>query len=126
MPSRRQERVARLVQQIVSDAITNHLNDPRIEGLVSVTRVKIAPDLRNADVYLSVLAKDETTQKRTFSAITHAKNHIQALVAEGLSSKFCPVLHIRWDESLKKTMETLKLIEKTSNEMQNDIETDLP
>ena len=59
MPTRRQEKVARVVKETVSDAIANHLNDPRIEGFVSVTRVEMAADLRNADVFLSIFGKDD-------------------------------------------------------------------
>ena len=50
MVTRRQEKVARVVKEAVSDAIAHHLNDPRIGGFVSVTRVEMAPDLRNAEV----------------------------------------------------------------------------
>ena len=102
MATRRQEKVARVVKEAVSDAIANHLNDPRIEGFVSVTEVDMAPDLRNADVYLSIFGKDEATQSKTFSAISHAKNRIQSLVAAALRSKFCPVLHLHRDEKFKK------------------------
>ena len=76
MATRRQERVARVVKEAVSDAIANHLNDPRIEGFVSVTRVEMGPDLRSADVYLSIFGRDDSAQNKTFSAITHAKNRV--------------------------------------------------
>jgi ribosome-binding factor A len=56
MATRRQEKVARVVKEVVSDAIANHLNDPRIEGFVSVTRVDMSADLRSADVYLSIFS----------------------------------------------------------------------
>ena len=87
MPTRRQEKVARVIKEVVSDAIANHLNDPRIEGFVSVTRVDIAADLRNADVYLSIFATGDTKQNRTFTAITHAKSRIQSLLAAKWHSK---------------------------------------
>ena len=115
MPTRRQEKVARVVKEAVSDAIANHLNDPRIEGFVSATRVDMAPDLRNADVYLSIFGKDEAVQNRTFSAISHAQSRIQSLVAGRLRSKFSPVLHIFRDEKFKKTLETMKLIDQAVN-----------
>ena len=117
MATRRQEKVARVVKEAVSDAIANHLNDPRIEGFVSVTRVDIALDLRNADVYLSIFGKDYTVQNRTFAAITHAKSRIQSLLASKLQCKFCPVLRFHRDENFKKTLETIKLIEKAVNEL---------
>lgn len=115
MPTRRQEKVARVVKEAVSDAIANHLNDPRIEGFVSVTRVDMAADLRNADVYLSIFGKNDAAQNRTFTAISHAKKRIQSLVAGRMQSKFCPVLHFYMDEKFKKTLEIMKLIEQTVN-----------
>jgi ribosome-binding factor A len=115
MPTRRQEKVARVVKEAVSDAIANHLNDPRIEGFVSVTKVDMAPDLRNADVYLSIFGKDDAGQSKTFSAISHAKSRIQSLVAGRMRSKFCPVLHLYMDEKFKKTIETMKLIDQAVN-----------
>ena len=70
----------------------------------------MAPDLRNADVYLSIFGKDDVAQNKTFMAISHAKSRIQSLVAGRLRSKFCPVLHLHKDEKFKKTLETMKLI----------------
>lgn len=121
MATRRQEKVARIVRQAVSEAISNHLNDPRIEGLVSVTRVEMATDLRSANVYISILGKDQASQNKTFTAIEHAKHRIQSLLAESLQSKFCPVLRFHMDEKYKKTLDILKLIEKTSSEHKENI-----
>jgi ribosome-binding factor A len=133
MATRRQEKVARIVKEVVSDAIANHLNDPRIGGFVSVTRVDMSPDLRNADVYLSIFERDPVRGKadragggktdaggnRTFTAITHARSRIQSLLARRLQSKFCPVLRFRRDEKLKKTLETMKLIDQAVSELRN-------
>lgn len=126
MATRRQEKVARVVKEGVSDAIAHHLSDPRIEGFVSVTRVEMATDLRNADVYVSIFGKDESAQNKTFAAITHAKSRIQSLVAGKLQSKFCPVLHFYTDEKFKKTLETMKLIDQAVGELEKkDAEEDL-
>ncbi len=116
MASRRQEKVARVVKEVVSDAITHHLSDPRITGFVSVTRVEMTPDLRNANVYISIFGGEPVDQNKTFAAITHAKSRIQALVAGALQSKFCPVLHIFQDETFKKTLETMRLIDQAAKE----------
>ena len=117
MATRRQEKVARVVKEAVSDAITHHLNDPRIEGFVSVTRVDMTADLRNADVYISIFGRDQAGQNKTFAAITHAKSRIQSLLAGKLHSKFCPVLHLYRDEQFKKTLETMKLIDQAAREL---------
>ncbi|MBN2589755.1 MAG: 30S ribosome-binding factor RbfA [Sedimentisphaerales bacterium] len=115
MKTRKQEKVARIIKESVSDCIANHLSDPRIEGLVSVTKVDISPDLRNVDVYISVFGKDEAAQNKTYNAIVHATKRIQSFMAHDLQSRFCPVLHFKNDDNFKKTLETLKLIDQALN-----------
>ena len=112
--------MARVVKEAVSNAIASSLSDPRIEGLVSVTRVEMAPDLRAADVYLSIFSKDDASQNKTFAAIIHAKSRIQSLLAGRIQSKFCPVLNFYKDEKLKKTLETMKLIDQAVHEFKDD------
>jgi len=116
MPTRRQEKVARVVKEAVSSAIANHLSDPRITGFVSVTRVEMAPNLRNAEVFLSVFAADDGAKRRTFEAVVHARTRIQSLVAAALESKFCPVLRLHVDEEFQKTLETMRLIDQAASE----------
>jgi len=118
MATRRQEKVARVVKEVVSNAIVNHLSDPRIEGFVSVTRVDMAADLRSAEVYLSIFGKDDAGQNKTFAAIAHARKRIQSLLADKLQSKFCPVLRFHRDEKFKKTLETMKLIDQAVSELE--------
>jgi ribosome-binding factor A len=117
MATRRQEKVARVVKEAVSDAITNHLSDPRIEGFVSITRVEVAADLRNAHVYVSIFGTNEAGQNKTFTAINHAKVRIQALLAGRMQSKFCPALHFHMDEKFKKTLQTMELIDQAVKEL---------
>ncbi|HNS18921.1 MAG TPA: 30S ribosome-binding factor RbfA [Sedimentisphaerales bacterium] len=116
MPTRRQEKVARVIREVVSDAIANHLNDPRITGFVSVTRVAVMADLRSADVYLSVFASDASAQDKTFAAITHARTRIQSFLAESLDMKFCPVLRFHVDEQFRKTLDVMRLIDEVAGE----------
>ena len=114
--TRRQEKLARVVKEAVSNIVANHLNDPRIEGFVSVTKVEMGDDLRSADVYISIFGKDDTAQNKAFVAITHAKSRIQSLLAAKLQCKFCPVLRFCRDEQFKKTLETMKLIDRAVSE----------
>jgi ribosome-binding factor A len=116
MPTRRQEKVARIIKEAVSDAITHHLNDPRVTGFVSVTRVTTAPDLRNAEVYLSIFSGTDKEKRRTFDGIVHARARIQSLLAAALESKFCPVLHFHLDEDFQKTLDTMRLIDQVASE----------
>ena len=108
--------MARVVKEAVSEAIRERLNDPRIVGLVSVTNVEMSPDLRNADIFLSIMATDEAGRKKTFRAIEHASRHIQRIVGGALTSKFCPKLHFHQDEKFKKMLETMRMIDEATRE----------
>jgi ribosome-binding factor A len=118
MPTRRQEKVARVIREVVSDVVANHLNDPRITGFVSVTRVEVMADMRSADVYLSIFASDEAGKDKTFTAITHARTRIQSFLAGALESKFCPVLRFHVDEQFRKTLDIMRLIDEVTVERQ--------
>lgn len=115
MASRRQEKMSRQIQRIISTGIM-HLSDPRIEGLVSITHVQVAADLKIADVYVSVLAKDAATERRTMAAIEHARSRIQGWVADAISSRFCPVVRLHHDLQFKKMIQTMNMIEQLGNE----------
>ena len=114
MATRRQEKFARVVKEAVSLGILEGLSDPRIMGMVSVTRVEMSADLKNAEVYLSIFGQDETKQRLTFEAIQHARSRLQSYVAHELESKFCPVLHLKLDAVFKKTLETFRLIDEAT------------
>ncbi len=119
MPTRRQEKIAQVVKQAVSHAIQHDLNDPRIEGLISVTVVEMAHDLRSAEVYLSVLGRTPGAENATYAAIQGARRRIQSVVANAVKSKFCPVIQLHKDEKFKKTLETMNLIDLAASEYKN-------
>ena len=116
MPSRRQQKIARVIKESVSRTIQMKLADPRITGLISVTEVDISPDSKNATVFLSILAADEKHQHQTFAAVCHAAGRIQAQPGHDLTGRSCPHLTFKQDEKVKKTLETLRLIEQVQRE----------
>lgn len=116
----RQEKMARVVKEVVSDAVANHLNDPRIEGFISVMEVRLPSDMRNADVYLSIFGKDDKIAHRTFTAIEHAAPRIQSLLAHRLECRHCPTLHFHESEKLKKTIETMKIIDEAAKDITHE------
>lgn len=116
MASRRQQKIARVIRESVSYTIRDRLSDPRITGLVSITEVDVSPDMKNATVFLSILAADQQKQDATFTAICHAIGPIQAQLGHDLTGRFCPRLRFERDDKTKKTLETLRLIDRAQQE----------
>jgi ribosome-binding factor A len=115
MKSFRPERVAHLVRAVVSDAISHKLSDPRIEPFSSVTRVEVSRDLEHAKVFVSVMG-DTSVRRRTMNGLDSAAGHIQRLVARQLPIRHCPQLSFHLDESIKRAVETIQLIDETMAE----------
>ncbi len=116
MATRRIEKVSRAIRSAVSEAIQLRLSDPRIQGLISVTRVEPSPDLRNARIYLSVLGVDAKQQNLSLKGIRHAHGYIQSYLAEQLTMKVCPSLHFELDSSLKKGFEITQILDELAAE----------
>jgi ribosome-binding factor A len=105
MTSRRQYKIARVIRESVSKTILRGLSDPRINGLISVTEVDVSPDMKNATVYLSILTPENRGQDTIFEAVCHAVGHIQHELGQ-----------FKQDHKVKKTLETLRLIEEAEQE----------
>jgi len=116
MENRRQHKLARVIRDSVSKTIQNKLSDPRITGFVSVTEVNVSPDSKNATVSLSVFGVDEVAGRTTFMAIQHAVGHIQAILGKDLPGRTCPHLRFELDTKMKKTIQTLQLIEEANRD----------
>ena len=119
MPAHRREKIARTIQAVVSEAIVYHLSDPRIKGLVTVTRVEPSPDLRWAKVYLSVLGEDETQRLLSWRGIQHAHSFVQSYLADRLSMKHCPSLRFYLDDSLRNGLVLTRLFDQVRRESES-------
>jgi ribosome-binding factor A len=104
----RKQQVESLLKRAISQVLARQISDPRIAGLVSITRVDISPDFHDAFIYISVIP--EKYQKRTVAGLRNAKGHIFNLVRKAVALKTVPNLDFRLDVSLKKESEVLDAI----------------
>ncbi len=100
--------MAELIKQVVSEAIVTELADPRVT-LVTVTGVDVSPDMRTADVRISVIG-DEAQQQVCLKGVRHAHGYLQDRVSDAVTMKFCPVLKFHLDESVKRSVSVSALI----------------
>lgn len=114
--SRRLEKVSRTIRDTVSKVIQDQLSDPRIRGLVSITRVKVAADFSTAQIYLSIIGTNTKQQELSVEAIQHAAGFIQSHLANVLTTRSCPTLSFTLDDSLKKGSEVLNIINRLAAE----------
>lgn len=103
------QRVQEFLKQEIGQILLTEMNDPRLR-FVSVTRVEVSADLREAKVFVSALQSD-TKLATIMEALGHARGHIQALVSPRLSTRFAPKLHFHFDPGLRQSVELSRLID---------------
>jgi ribosome-binding factor A len=107
-------RVDEAVREVLSDAISLKVKDPRI-GFVTVTAVETAPDLRRARVYVSVLG-NEGERKRSMQGLRSAHGILQRAVAGELRLKHTPTLEFVYDDTSERGMRIAELIDREAGE----------
>jgi ribosome-binding factor A len=111
MPSHRSLRMAEAIREVVASAILFEMADPRVRA-VTVLRVDLTGDLRNATVSVSIMGP-EADQKLAMKGLQHAAGFLQSRVAARLQTRFTPVLTFQRDDSVKKSIEISRLIDET-------------
>jgi len=115
--TRRTQRIANLLRDIIGQIVLSKLSDPRIDpAKTSVTRIDVPEDLLRAKVYVSVIGS-QAHQRRTVRALRHASGHIQELMKDRLRLRHTPVLDFLPDTQFKTTMETLGIIDRAMEEI---------
>ena len=118
MASVRLERVEKAMMQEVGRVLAHDMNDPRV-GFTTVTRVAVAPDLKSARVYISVLG-NEKARKGTMASLTHAAGYLQREVASRMRMKFTPKLSFFMDDGPEKSIRISNLLDEVITEHEND------
>ena len=97
------------VQRALSELIRMGVKDPRVSSLTSVTDVEVAPDLKTAKVFVSVLG-DEKKQKDTLEGLKSAMPYLRSQLAKSINLRNTPELRLHLDTSIEYGMHMSALI----------------
>ena len=99
MATHRPERVGDQIREALSDLLTRGVaHDPGI-GFITLTRVKVSPDLQLARVYYSSLG-DPAARKETAKALERATPYLRRQVGSRVKLRRVPELKFQFDESI--------------------------
>ncbi len=107
----RMDRVASLIREEVSIIIQRELTEPGY-GFITVTEVKVTPDLKIAKVYVSILGNSGIREK-TLAMLGDKKKYIRLLLGGHIRLKFTPEIHFFLDDTLDRVERINDLIKKT-------------
>ncbi len=103
-------RVSQEVQRELSILIQREVKDPRIAPMTSVSDVYVAPDLKTAKVYISVLG-EESVKKDTIKGLRSAAPFLRSSLARSLNLRNTPELQFILDDSIEYGVKMNHLIE---------------
>ncbi|HZD80948.1 MAG TPA: 30S ribosome-binding factor RbfA [Actinomycetota bacterium] len=94
----RPDRVSEEFREILAEEIPR-LKDPRI-GFVTVTHVRIRPDLRRARVFYTVMG-DQAGRRATAAGLRSARAHLRQVVGSQVRMKVLPELEFEEDDTIE-------------------------
>jgi ribosome-binding factor A len=122
MSSRRTQKAAQAIREVVSMAILADLNDPRVQD-VTVTYVEVSPDMRQAKVHVSVRG-NETKQRLSLQGLRSAAGYLQAKLASRIETRYTPRLEFVLDLGVKKSIEMAQILDRVLPKSSPDGPTD--
>lgn len=111
------ERILRVnseIQKAISDVIANELRNPKIRGIITVTKVDTTADLDQSKIFVSILDKNE--REEVFNAIKHSAGFIRRELAKRIELRKIPFLTFFLDESFDYGQKIDMAIEKISSD----------
>ena len=97
-----ENRLGRINEELkkeISQVINYELKNPDVTGMISVTKVKITPDLKYAKVYVSVL--NSKNLKKTLEGLKDSSGFIRSRVAKTVNLRITPELVFEYDDSIE-------------------------
>lgn len=103
------------IQRELAEMILRDLNDPRLMGMPSITRVKVSDDLSVADVFVTIMGT-EGQQTAAMNALKHSAGLMRSRLTKSLSLRITPYIKFHFDEDLKKELAMMELLDKVARE----------
>jgi ribosome-binding factor A len=106
--SERTRRIDHLLREEISTIIRRDLGDPRL-GFVTITGVEVAPDLRHATIWASILGS-EKERRATLQVLGRAMPFVRHQLGS-LRLKRIPELHLREDDTAQRGTRVMRILE---------------
>ena len=118
----RTDQIDELLRQEIAEIVTREVADPRV-GFATITDVETTPDLRHAQVWVSVIGQPKE-RDTTIDALGRAMPFVRRELGNRLRLKRIPELHVRLDDTAERGTRVLRLLHEL--EEGAAVEPDLP
>jgi ribosome-binding factor A len=111
---RRVDRLTQLFKDEIGQIIQQEIKDTRL-GFITITGVKLTPDLRQAWVYFSVLG-DKINKEKASQGLKSASGYIKRLIGQRIKMRYTPEIEFELDETWDKMKHIENILDKIRKE----------
>ena len=113
--SRRTDRINEQLREEISTVLARQIKDPRLNSVISITRVESSSDLRSAKVYISVLGND-MQRKEALDGLQSAASFLRREIRDRINMKHTPFMTYLLDDSIQEADHLLRLLNDVKSE----------
>ena len=112
MNKKRLAGIEKEMSRVISKSLYEEIRNPKIKGLISVTKVRITPDLKFADIYFSIMPMGGNTPDvdKVLEGLNEVKGYLRRLVSEKINIRYVPEIRIHLDNSIEHAVKISKLL----------------
>ncbi len=112
--TQRTDQVASTLQRATQDILSRGLADPRVQGIVTVTRVDVSADLANATLFCTIIPRKH--EEISMHGLNAASRWIRRQVADKVKFRRMPKFSFKTDQQLLRQQEVLASIAEAKQE----------
>ena len=104
----RTERIEEEIKKVASHMIDQELKDPRLTGLISVTKVSVTKDLKYCKIFVSILGAQDINE--TMTALKSSAGYVRKAIGDNIRMHSTPEVKFVFDDSLEYGEKIQKMI----------------
>jgi len=105
----RADRLSGEIMKTVASIINDELRDPRLGGMISITRAQVSKDLKHVTLHVSIFGK-EKEKKDAMTALKNASGFIRGKLGEHMRIRVLPEVRFTLDDSIEHGIKIARLL----------------
>ena len=129
--NQRLQRLADQIQRELAVLIRDEVNDPRLTGFVTISSVKVSPDLGYADIYVTIMEPElndsmtKSSHEQSLKVLANAAGFLRTELSHRLKTRTTPRLRFHYDEVTARGNYMMDLINQAVAKSDEDNITDM-
>jgi ribosome-binding factor A len=109
--------IEKQMTRIISSALFMEVKNPKITGMVSITKIEVTEDLRYADAFFSVLSvgDNKVDEQVVLQGLNEVRKLLRKKVAEETNLRYVPEIRVHLDDTVARAIKISNLIDKVNN-----------